>query len=111
MPDAFVPDQGQRNAALELAKEFASACGLDNDVTAKKPAKKRKKGEGEEKKKKKKKKVADDGPIDFKALADAGKLKSLKVPQLKAYLGENGLDKKGRKTQLIERIREHMGLD
>lgn len=50
------------------------------------------------------------GAIDFKKLAEAGKLKTLKVKELKEYLEDNGLTKGGKKAVLIERIRKHLGL-
>jgi len=47
---------------------------------------------------------------DWKALATSGKLGKKKVSELKTYLGNNGLSKSGRKGDLIERIKNHLGV-
>ena len=48
--------------------------------------------------------------FDWKTLAQNDELKSLKVKDLKVYLNQNGLKMSGRKADLIQRIKDHLGV-
>lgn len=48
--------------------------------------------------------------LDWKDLAEKDELKSLKVKDLKVYLNQNGLKMSGKKADLIERIKGHLGV-
>ena len=96
---------------LKLLEEFKDlgTMGSSNTTTSRKrkaPAPKRAP-------KAKKRKLDDSGDGDgfnWKQLAENDELKSLKVKDLKIYLNENGLKLSGKKADLIDRIRGHLGL-
>lgn len=50
---------------------------------------------------------SEDGSIDMKALAKSGKVNALKVAELRDWLASMGLETKGLKPVLVERIEEH----
>ena len=46
--------------------------------------------------------------VDVAGIARSGKLKSLTVDQLKAYLDLHRLSKAGKKAELVERVEKHV---
>jgi len=46
--------------------------------------------------------------FDWQRLYNEGTIAKLKVPDLKAYCGANGLSCKGKKAELVERVEEHL---
>jgi len=61
--------------------------------------------ESTENNKKRKKRSFDETPeLDWKELAENNKLNTLRVEELKKFLGEHGLNKTGKKIELIQRV-------
>jgi len=54
--------------------------------------------------------VADDSGIDWEAKVKDGSIKKLTIPVLKEYLRANSLPLSGKKDDLLQRIRDHMGV-
>eukprot|EP00485_Elphidium_margaritaceum_P001641 CAMPEP_0202690952 /NCGR_PEP_ID=MMETSP1385-20130828/5809_1 /ASSEMBLY_ACC=CAM_ASM_000861 /TAXON_ID=933848 /ORGANISM="Elphidium margaritaceum" /LENGTH=693 /DNA_ID=CAMNT_0049346293 /DNA_START=27 /DNA_END=2108 /DNA_ORIENTATION=- len=129
MQDAFVdeiePDQEEMEkiAAQELAELLAALDACDDIDDAKeaesKPKNSRKRAaadSGTGTKRKAQKKKSTDNPssnaesLDWKKLAENDELNNLKVKDLKVYLSENSLKMTGRKAELVDRIKGHLGL-
>eukprot|EP01083_Nonionella_stella_P019293 53632_1 len=106
-------DEGMLQAAEReidaLLESIAIRCGAEEEKV--KPTRKRKANDGGTGAKKKKRKVEiSNENLDWKKLAENDELKSLKVKDLKVYLSQNGLKMSGKKADLIERIKGHIGL-
>eukprot|EP00484_Ammonia_sp_Unknown_P026483 CAMPEP_0197030270 /NCGR_PEP_ID=MMETSP1384-20130603/9537_1 /TAXON_ID=29189 /ORGANISM="Ammonia sp." /LENGTH=685 /DNA_ID=CAMNT_0042459585 /DNA_START=33 /DNA_END=2090 /DNA_ORIENTATION=- len=112
-------------ARKEMEEYMAALQALDDvdfdggDVAESKPRASRKRkaedgNEGSKKRKAAKRKATDStssDTFDWKKLAENDELKSLKVKDLKIYLNENGLKLSGKKADLIERIKDHLGVE
>merc|ERR1719410_934901 len=100
-------------AAGEQIDAFLQALELKcGPMEEEKPKRKRKAaGAAGTKAKKRKLNVVVDANLDWKKLAENDELKSLKVKDLKVYLAEHDLKKTGKKSELIDRIRGHLGLE
>jgi len=85
-------------------------CGALEVVEATKTTRKRKADQTKPKAAKKRKIDVSAPGLDWKQLAENDELKSLKVKDLKVYLNQNGLKMSGKKAELIERIKGHLGL-
>jgi len=110
--DMFETHKGKYEKAKEVWGEFMEVLP-EPQVKA---SRKRKAGDGGGRKKKaaKKEPGAKAGAVkdenDWKGLAESGLLKKKKVAELKQYLGDNGLSRSGKKADLIERIKNHLGV-
>ncbi|KAK9833602.1 hypothetical protein WJX74_000326 [Apatococcus lobatus] len=101
--DETMPDEeGQESIRPQVLAFRDSVYGPDHDEVGKIAARtpKRKAPEPEN--------AAAVASRDWKALAQSGKLSTLKVPDLKEYLEAHSLPKSGNKTAIIERIENHL---
>eukprot|EP00483_Globobulimina_turgida_P006057 UN06067 len=103
---------GEANDEIdEFLKVIEDKCGAEEIKNQGNKRKRKAVGDGEKKKKKRKVELpADVSDYDWKKLAENDELKSLKVKALKIYLSNNGLKMSGKKADLIERIKDDLGV-